>query len=61
MGPILQHHVDERRLSEGHEAKAPGAARLAVLHHHAVDHIAVTRKVSLQILLRRLPWQSTDE
>lgn len=47
MRTILQHYVDQRWLGEGDEAESPGAARLAVLHNYAVDHIAVAGEVSL--------------
>lgn len=61
MRPILEDHVNQRRLREGHEPETPGASGFAVLHHDAVDDLPVAGEVTLQVLLWRLPWQTTDE
>ena len=39
------------RVGEGDEAEPPGAARLGVLHDHAVDDLAEAREVAEKGLL----------
>lgn len=51
MRPILEDHVNQRRLREGHEPETPGASGFAVLHHDAVDDLPVAGEVTLQVLL----------
>lgn len=50
-----------REFRHSHESEAAGTSRLVVLHHNAIDDLAVAAEVSLQAVLSRLPAQAADE
>ena len=51
MGATGQDRVDVGGVAEGDKAESPGAARLGVLHDHAVDDLAEAREVAEKGLL----------
>lgn len=61
MGSIREDNLNVGRVAERDEAKASAATWLAVLHDDAINHLAVAAEVALQVLLRCLPWQTTNK
>lgn len=61
MRSILQHNTHIAGISKSDETEASGPARLGVLHHHAVDDLAIPLEVPAEVVLRCLPRQSADK
>lgn len=61
VGNVLQHQIHISRVGKGNEAEAPRPTSLRVLHHHAVDNLAVTAEVTKKAVVGRFPAKTSNE
>lgn len=58
---ILKNNSDICRICEGNKAESPWSARFRVFHNNTIYHLSISREISLQVILRCLPRQTTNK
>lgn len=61
MWSVLKYHSYVGGISKGHKSKSTRSARFVILHDYAVNHLAISAKISLQTVLSRLPRKASNE